>query len=144
LSDNKRIWIGVGAGCSVMLLGMCCLMATGLYYCKSTWDDADETAEAFLDDVRGGRIEAAYGRMSEDYRRTHDLDAFQKDLRATPGLLGHQRALIQTRHFEPGRVHLGGVMLTDQGPIEFEITLEQSAGGLGVAGVQVRNTDASE
>lgn len=142
--DKKRIWIFAGAGCGVVLVAMCCLMATGLYYCKAAWDEASDTTEAFLADVREGRIERAYERMAQEYRADKDLAAFRRDVEQTPGLLDHTEAHVRQRSFEPGQVRVGGVLQTPEGAIPFELTLVESAGRLWVAGVQVGELEAPD
>jgi hypothetical protein len=137
--DQKRVlWIA-GAGCGAILLTLCCLMATGVYYCQAAWTDTEEAATEFLRDVREGRIEQAYARMSEAYRRENDLAAFRRDLEQTPGLLEHQAAVVLQRHMGTDQSRLGGVLTTPREQLRFEVVLEPDQGRWWVAGVNVTN-----
>jgi hypothetical protein len=137
MDDKKRIWIFVGAGCVVLLLGTCCLIGLGVYVFKSTWDNVGDTAAAYLEDVREGRLEEAYGRMAPEYQQERDLEAFRQDLARTPDLLTHTDAIIQGREFGTEGVRVTGMLATPRGTVRFGILLDEYDDGLRVLGVQV-------
>ncbi|MFW5924522.1 MAG: hypothetical protein ACOCV4_00030 [Myxococcota bacterium] len=144
MADTKKVLTIVGAGCGALLLVTCCFAAAGLWYCKSGWDATDQVAKAFLLELREGRIDDAYARMTPEYRSEHDLAAFRQDVASTPALREHENALISQRHFEPGVARLGGALATPRGTAEYRMVLEKAEDRWMVADIRVDEAPSEE
>src|SRR6476620_12782419 len=60
-----------------MRVGAFVLMVLAAAACRST-AGPDATLDAYLTAVQAGRLSEAYGLMSAEYRKTHDLAAFTR------------------------------------------------------------------
>jgi hypothetical protein len=82
-----------------------------------------ETVRAYADAVAAGRVDAAYGLMSDDYRRAHDRAAFER-------ALGDRRGAAMGARLTGARVELAADVELDGGE---KLPLVREAGGWRIA-----------
>ena len=89
---RKKVWIGLGIGCGLVLLVIGILFAAGAFKavtcCSEVKDLAQnsvvvrDAGQAFADDVHAGNIDAAYARTSADFQSKMTRDQFKQAVEA--------------------------------------------------------------
>lgn len=97
MAEGKKIALGIGIGCGVVVLigiigavlcvGVC---GAGIGAVAIATEGAVHEGEAYFADLRANNVEAAYNRMAQSYRGAHDLNAFRAAIARSP-ILTQQR-----------------------------------------------------
>lgn len=90
---------------------------------RSVEGPIEAAATAFLDDVRRGRIDTAWARTNDEYRRTHTLEGFRATMSATPALMTQTGVDIDSVHEIDGIEEVRGTLDTPSGDVPFYVEL---------------------
>lgn len=130
--SSSSPWKWVGIGCGVLaLIGACvfgsCLAcggagAVGMF---AALEAPAQQAKGLLADVRAQRMDAAYARMSDSYRATHDLAAFTAEVQAIPALVTSSDDTISQRNVSTGTARMSGMLHTPGGDVSVSFELSQ-------------------
>jgi hypothetical protein len=127
------LWIGVGCGIAALLailgavlcVGVCGAGIGGVFVAT---EGAAREANGFLEELRGGDDEAAYARMSNTYRQSHDLNAFRQAVERIPALRQQTGASFTGRNINAGAVMtatISGQLNLATGPVPIQLQLSQ-------------------
>jgi hypothetical protein len=109
-------WIAAGCGgCLLMVVLFVGLIAGGAWYMTSGAADA---AKAQLEDLKSGRLDAAYARFSEDYRARVSRDAFAAFVDRHPALKDHADSTFLSRNVANNRAQISGTLKAGSGASE--------------------------
>ncbi len=139
--SNRGLWIGLGVGCgalalvSLVCVGSVALMGGGIW--AATEPAADE-AKGFLADLRRHDLDAAYARMSADYRSQHDVARFREEVGTMPELLSQTDDTVTGRSISGSSGRITAELATPNGTRVVIVLLHHESGGWRVDGVEPR------
>ncbi len=124
MANNKKVLVGVGIGCGVLLVvvGLC---AGFIYFMIGATSGPTGAANGFLADLREGNQTQALQRMSPAYQQAHPLATFQASLGAVPSLMQQTDSSMTNVNITNGRASVAGVMTTAGGPIPIIFSMSQ-------------------
>jgi hypothetical protein len=109
-------WAAAGCGgCLLMVLLFVGLIAGGAWYMTS---GAAEVAKAQLEDLRAGRLDAAYARFSEEYRTNVSREAFAAFVDRHPALKDPADSTFLSRNVTNNRAQISGTLEAGSGVSE--------------------------
>lgn len=137
-------WLATGCfGCLTMVILVMALVGGGLYMSMRGPIDA---VKGELADIRRGDLDAAYDRLSEEYKRRLSRDDFERAVAIHPGLKD-----VAGDHFWSWSVHVvnhrgrvNGQVGGTSGPVEIAVfRLAKESGDWRIAGIELGGTDLS-
>jgi hypothetical protein len=109
-------WAAAGCGgCLLMVALFVGVIAGGAWYMTS---GAAEAAKAQLEDLRGGRLDAAYARFSEEYRGNVSREAFAAFVQRHPALKDPADSTFLSRNVSNDRAQISGTLKAGSGASE--------------------------
>jgi FHA domain len=109
-------WIGLGCcGCLVLILVFFGLVGGAAFFATR---GVVEAVRAQITEIKGGNMDAAYGRMTEGYRQSHTSADFAAFVARHPGLKENRDSTFTTRNVQNDRAHLEGVLMAASGTKE--------------------------
>ena len=109
-------WIGAGCGgCLLTVLLFIGLIGGGAYWMTSGVTDV---VRAQLDDLEAGRLDQAYGRLSEGYRENVSRDGFAAFVGRHPALKDNADATFWNRSINNNRAQISGTLKSGSGVSE--------------------------
>lgn len=109
-------WIAAGcSGCLLMVLLFVGAIAGVAFYMTS---GATDTVRAQLGDLKAGRIEAAYDKLSAEYRASVSRDAFAAFVARHPSLKDNADSTFLSRSVTNNRAHISGSLEAGSGATE--------------------------
>jgi FHA domain-containing protein/uncharacterized protein DUF4864 len=128
-------WVGGGCcGCLVLVLVLLGVIGGGAFYMTS---GAVEAVRAQIADIKKGDLAAAYGRMSEEYRAQHSMEAFVAFVDRHPSLKENTDSTFLSRNVQNNTAHIAGSLTGAGGSTEsVTYTLVKEAGGWRITDIQ--------
>jgi hypothetical protein len=109
-------WIAAGcSGCLLIALLFVGLIAGGAYWMTSGATDA---IKAQLADIKAGRLDAAYDRLSADYRASVPREAFAAFVERHPALKDNADSTFLSRNVVNNRAQVSGTLKAGSGATE--------------------------
>lgn len=109
-------WIAAGCGgCLMMVLLFIGLFAGGLYWMTSGVTDV---VRAQLEDLKAGRLDEAYSRLSEGYREKVSRDGFAAFVGRHPALKDNAASSFWSRSVNNNRAQISGTLTSGSGATE--------------------------
>jgi len=109
-------WVGGGCcGCLVLVLVFLGVIGGGAFYMTS---GAVEVVRAQIADIKKGDLAAAYGRMSEEYRAQHSMEAFVAFVDRHPSLKENTDSTFMSRNVQNNTAHIAGSLTGASGSTE--------------------------
>jgi hypothetical protein len=145
-SSNKSTLMVLGIGAAV--LGVCLLICGGLFYLglrmfrdgmanfgtaiqqaaeqaqqMQGMQDAESTAEAFLQDIAGGQVDSAYARTSKDFQARQTPPQFRAFVNQNPALQKYEGDSLDQLKFAPPSATFTGMVPGPNGDITFTLVV---------------------
>ena len=109
-------WIAAGcSGCLLMVLLLVGVIAGGAFYMTS---GATDVVRAQLEDLRAGRTEAAYDKLSAEYRASVSREAFAAFVARHPALKDNADSTFMSRSVNNNRAQISGSLKAGSGATE--------------------------
>jgi len=137
MTKRKKMAVYASAGCGVLVLIACCAAGMGMYVCKSGGEEPRGYAKAFFKDLREGRYDDAYKRMSGAYQATHDPADFRARVTRLRALGAHTDASLSSAQVTGKTAEISGHLSTAGGDVPVTIQLSEEIGHWYVDWVEV-------
>lgn len=109
-------WVGLGC-CGCLLLGVLVVAMIGGAAVFATRGAVD-AVRAQIADIKAGRMDAAYQRMSDGYRQSHTSADFAAFVSRHPGLKENSDSTFTSRNTQNDKAHIGGYLMAVSGAKE--------------------------
>lgn len=109
-------WVGLGC-CGCLLLVVLVVAAIGGVAMFAT-RGAVEAVRAQIADIKAGRMDEAYQRMSDGYRQSHTSADFAAFVDRHPGLKENGDSTFTTRNVQNDKAHIAGYLMAASGTRE--------------------------
>jgi hypothetical protein len=129
-------WIAAGcSGCLVVALLVVGLIAGGAYWMTS---GATDIIQAQLEDLKAGRLDAAYDKLSAELRASVSREAFAAFVARHPALKDNADSTFMNRHVVNNRAQVSGTLKAGSGATETAAySLTKEGGGWVIDDVEV-------
>jgi len=106
---SPLVWIGGGCcGCLVLVMVFLGVIGGGAYFMTA---GAVEVVRAQIADVRKGDMNAAYGRMTEEYKAQHPMEEFVALVDAHPALKENTDSTFLSRNVQNDTATISGTLI---------------------------------
>jgi hypothetical protein len=109
-------WVGIGC-CGCLLLVALMVAGIGGAAMFATRGAVD-AVRAQIADIKGGRMDAAYARMSDGYREAHTAADFGAFVGRHPGLTENSDSTFTSRNIQNDKAHIAGFLMAASGKKE--------------------------
>jgi hypothetical protein len=133
------VWIATGCCGCLLMVGLGVGGCWGLIYFGTAEPVA--AARAQLADIKAGRTDAAYARLSDEYRSRITQGDFEAFVSRTPALKDATDSTFTSRSVESNKAKLGGVLSTPGGSAAVAYELVKEGGSWKITSMKV---DGSE
>jgi hypothetical protein len=132
---NPLVWIAVGCcGCLVLVA----LIAAGaVSFAFFATQEPVAAVRAQLAELRSGQTEAAYARLSEEFRSRLSPEEFESFVEHTPALRQATDSTFPSRSVDTSRAKISGVLTTPRGMVEASYELVKEGGAWRIASLTV-------
>ena len=109
-------WVGLGCcGCLLLVVLVVAMIGGAAMFATR---GAVEAVRAQIADIKAGRMDAAYQRMSDGYRETHTSADFGAFVGRHPGLMENSDSTFTTRNIQNDKAHIAGYLMAASGTKE--------------------------
>jgi hypothetical protein len=140
---SPLVWVGGGCcGCLVLIMLFLSVIGGGVYFMTA---GAVEAVRAQIADVKKGDMNAAYARMSDEYRAQHSLDEFSAFVAGHPALKENTDSTFTTRNVENNTANIAGTLDGPAGVKEdVSYRLTKAGGGWKIEAIEFAGGPAVE